>query len=47
MVVEFGGGAQQTIIDRYVAGEDVPYDQLRAVWTDTLGWLPPVAMLGI
>ena len=46
LVVEFGGGAQQTTIDRYVAGEDVPYEQLRAVWTDTLGWLPTVTNVG-
>jgi len=46
VVVEFGGAAQQTTINRYVAGEDVPYEQLRAVWTDTLGWLPTVTSVG-
>lgn len=46
VVVEFGGAAQQTTIDRYVTGEDVPYEQLRAVWTDTLGWLPTVTNIG-
>src|SRR5277367_5096747 len=35
VVVEFGGAAQQDTIDRYVAGEDIPYEQLRTVWTDT------------
>jgi len=46
VVVEFGGAAQQATINRYVAGEDVPYEQLRAVWTDTLGWLPTVTSVG-
>src|SRR5690348_15600261 len=32
VVVEFGGAAHQDIIDRYVAGEDVPYLELRKVW---------------
>lgn len=40
VVVEFGGAAHQGIIDRYVAGEEVPYTELRRVWTDTVGWLP-------
>ena len=46
VVVEFGGAAQQDTIDRYVAGEDMPYEQLRRVWTDTVGWLPTVTALG-
>ena len=46
VVVEFGGAAQQDTIDRYVAGEDIPYEQLRRVWTDTVGWLPTVTALG-
>lgn len=46
VVVEFGGAAQQETIDRYVAGEDIPYEQLRKVWTDTVGWLPTVTALG-
>jgi hypothetical protein len=29
VVVEFGGAAQQSTLDRYEAGEDIPYDQLR------------------
>ena len=39
VVVEFGGAAHQDIIDRYIAGEDVPYQELRKVWTDTVGWI--------
>jgi hypothetical protein len=42
LVVEFGGAAQQAVIDRYVAGEAVPYEQLRKVWTDVVGWVPTV-----
>jgi hypothetical protein len=41
VVVEFGGAIAQDIIDRYVAGEDVPYEQLRRVWTDTAGAFSP------
>jgi hypothetical protein len=46
VVVEFGGAAQQDTIDRYVAGVDIPYEQLRRVWTDTVGWVPTVTALG-
>ena len=46
VVVEFGDAAQQDTIDRYLAGEDIPYEQLRRVWTDTVGWLPTVTALG-
>lgn len=38
VVVEFGSAARQDVIDRYVAGESVPYTELRTVWTDTIGW---------
>jgi hypothetical protein len=33
-------------MDRYAAGEDIPYEQLRRVWTDTVGWSPTVTSLG-
>jgi hypothetical protein len=46
VVVEFGGAAHQDIIDRYVAGEDVPYLDLRKVWTDTVGWIGVVPSMG-
>ena len=36
------GCRQQSVIDRYVAGEDVPYTELRRVWGDTVGWFPTV-----
>jgi hypothetical protein len=40
VVVEFGGAAAQDTIDRYVAGEEVPFTELRRVWTDVVGWFP-------
>jgi len=46
VVVEFGAGAHQNIIDRYVNGEEVPYAELRKVWTDTVGWMPVVTGAG-
>jgi hypothetical protein len=46
VVVEFGDAAQQNTLDRYLAGEDVPYDQLRRVWSDVIGWTPTVTAMG-
>jgi hypothetical protein len=46
VVVEFGDAAQQNTLDRYLAGEDVPYDQLRRVWSDVVGWTPTVTAMG-
>jgi hypothetical protein len=46
IVVEFGGESYQGTIDRYVAGEDVPIDELRRVWTETPGWVPGAMRLG-
>jgi hypothetical protein len=41
VVVEFGGAVAQETIDRYVAGEDVSFAELRRVWTDTAGAFSP------
>ncbi|MDP3737905.1 MAG: EF-hand domain-containing protein [Hyphomonadaceae bacterium] len=46
VVVEFGSASHQGIIDRYVAGEDVPYAELRKVWSDVVGWNPTVTYIG-
>jgi hypothetical protein len=46
VVVEFGDAAQQNTLDRYLAGEDIPYAQLRRVWSDTVGWIPTVTGIG-
>jgi hypothetical protein len=35
IVVEFGDARYQHVMDRYVAGGDVPLDELRHVWEDT------------
>jgi outer membrane protein OmpA-like peptidoglycan-associated protein len=35
IVVEFGNARYQAVMDRYVAGEAVPRDELRHVWEDT------------
>jgi hypothetical protein len=46
VVLETGDAAQQAVVDRYVNGENVPYIELRKVWTDTVGWFPTVLPLG-
>jgi hypothetical protein len=35
IVVESGNSLYQEVMDKFVAGEDVPYDSLRRVWQDT------------
>lgn len=47
VIVEFGGTASQSIVDRYVAGDIVQYEELRKVWTDVVGWVPTVLDLGL
>jgi hypothetical protein len=46
VVVEFGDAAQQATLDRYLAGDEIPYEDLRRVWSDTVGWIPTVNALG-
>lgn len=46
VVVEFGDAAQQATLDRYLAGDAIPYEDLRRVWSDTVGWIPTVDALG-
>jgi hypothetical protein len=41
VVVEFGDASEQRTIDRYVNGDDVSFDQLRRIWTDTAGAFDP------
>ena len=38
VVVEFGGAASQNIVDRYVAGETVHYDEPERCGRDVTGW---------
>lgn len=35
IVVEFGNARYQDLMDRFVRGEDVPYESLQRVWQDT------------
>jgi hypothetical protein len=35
IVVEFGNSRYQDLMDRFIRGEDVPYESLRRVWQDT------------
>lgn len=46
IVVEVGDSSQQAVIDRYVNGEQVPYRDLRKVWSDAMGWYPTVTWAG-
>ncbi len=43
IVVEFGNARYQSVVDRYVAGESVPMDQVQRAWRDTVGALGPVS----
>ena len=46
IVVEFGNSRYQDVIDRFVRGEEVPYELLRQVWQNTTqveyGWDLPI-----
>ena len=46
VVAEFGASQHQQILDRYVAGEDVPYSELSKVWRNTVAWTPTVTGIG-
>lgn len=35
ILVEFGSGKYQDLMDQFVSGEDVPHERLRRVWQDT------------
>jgi hypothetical protein len=43
IVVEFGNARYQNTVDRYIAGEDVPLEQVQGAWRDTVGALGPVS----
>ena len=43
IVLEFGNAKYQDLVDRYVAGENVPIEQLQGAWRDTVGALGPVS----
>jgi hypothetical protein len=46
VVVEFGASQHQDILDRYLAGADVPYNELSKIWRNTVAWDPTVTAIG-
>jgi hypothetical protein len=43
IVMEFGNANYQDVVDRFIAGDDVPLDQVQGAWRDTVGALGPVS----
>jgi hypothetical protein len=43
IVVEFGNARYQKTVDRYVAGEDVPFHEVQEAWRNTVGDVLPVS----
>jgi hypothetical protein len=43
IVVEFGNALYQKRVDRYVAGEDVPFDQVQKAWRNMIASTTPVS----
>ncbi|HEY1254423.1 MAG TPA: hypothetical protein VGF01_06555 [Terracidiphilus sp.] len=43
IVMEFGNARYQDVVDRYIAGEKVPIEQVEGAWLDTVGALGPVS----
>jgi hypothetical protein len=43
IVVEFGNARYQDIVDRYVAGENVPFNQVQKAWRNMVASVPPVS----
>jgi hypothetical protein len=41
VVVEFGNSLYQKTVDRYIAGEDVPLDQVQKAWRNVIGAVGP------
>lgn len=46
VVFELGASQHQDILDRYLAGEDVPYSEIAKVWRNTVGAHPTVTGIG-
>ena len=46
VVVEFGASQHQDILDRYLAGDDVPYSEISKVWRNTVAWDPSLTGVG-
>lgn len=43
IVVEFGNALDQKTVDRYVAGEDVPFDEVQKAWRNMVADVEPVS----
>jgi hypothetical protein len=43
IVVEFGNSLYQPTVDRYIAGDDVPADQVQIAWRNMIASVPPVS----
>ena len=43
IVVEFGNSLYQDTVDRYVAGEDVPFEQVQKAWRNMVASVGPVS----
>jgi hypothetical protein len=43
IVVEFGNALYQKSVDRYIAGEDVPLEQVEKAWRNTIGAVGPAS----
>lgn len=43
IVMEFGNAHYQEIVDRYIAGENVPVEQVQGAWRDTVGSVGPAS----
>ena len=43
IVVEFGNALDQKIVDRYVAGEAVPFEEVQKAWRDMVADAQPVS----
>jgi hypothetical protein len=41
IVMEVGNSLYQKSVDRYIAGEDVPMEQVQKAWRNTVGWIGP------
>ena len=45
VVVEFGNALYQKDVDRYVAGKDVPFEQVQKAWRNMIVSVPPVSLV--
>jgi hypothetical protein len=41
IVVELGNSLYQKSVDRYIAGEDIPFEQVQPVWRNVIGMVGP------